>query len=120
MPRPSITGMLDRKMRIWRPTTTQDSIAVEERQYTALAVVDCALNRPSVSEVDTGPGMAPVGQLRWYGRASIDVQPRDVCEIADGAEAGQTFEVNAPPVRPMGHHTQVDCIEWNGQLPDHS
>lgn len=120
MPRPAITGMLDCQMQIWRPNVTDDSIGVEERQYTPVGIVDAFINRPREPIVPVGGGSAPTGAVRWYGRATIDVQPRDICEVISGPESGKTFEVNEPPVRPKNHHTQVDCIEWNGVLPYHS
>lgn len=115
--RPSIAGMFDSKIRIWRPTESKDSVGVAERAYEPLLVVDCFINRGVTPEVDIGPGIAPSGAVRWYGLASIDVQPRDVCEVIEGPDSGRRWEVNQPPVRPKNHHTQVDCIEWNGELP---
>jgi hypothetical protein len=115
--RPSIAGMFDSKIRIWRPAEGKDDLGVEERDYAPVAVVDCFVNRPRQPEADIGAGLAPVGSTRWYGLPSIDVRPRDVCEVVEGPEAGKRFEVNEPPVRPKNHHTQVDCIEFNGTLP---
>lgn len=116
--RPSIAGMFDSKIRIWRPTPETDAVGVEEREYAPVAVVDCFLNRSRTPQVDVGPGEASVGALRWYGLPTIDVRPRDVCEVIDGPDKGRNWEVNEEPVRPKAHHTQVDCIEWNGKLPD--
>jgi hypothetical protein len=115
--RPAISGMFDSEIRIWRPAETKDSVGVEERDYTPIAIVGCFINRPRGLEAETGAGLAPSGGTRWYGLPTIDVQPRDVCEVISGPEQGKLFEVNEPPVRPKNHHTQVDCIEWNGTLP---
>ena len=115
--RPSIAGMLDSRIRIWRPTSVDDAIGVEQRNYVPLATVGAFINRPVEPVAQVGGGLAPTGGVRWYGLPTIDVEPRDVCEVLTGPEAGKTFEVNAPPVRPKDHHTQVDCIEWNGDLP---
>ena len=122
MARPTIDHLLDSIIQIWRPVIADDSIGIEERSYVPVAAVAARCNRPSQVMSDTGPGMAPVGTLRWYGRPDIDVQAKDVCEIVSSPELppGRTFEVNAPPVTPKNHHTQVDCIEWNGELPDDS
>lgn len=117
--RPSIAGMLDCQIQIWRPVTADDAIGVEERTYTPLATVDAFINRPRTPVANLGAGLAPIGSTRWYGLPTIDVQPRDVCEVVSGPEVGKLFEVNEPPVRPKNHHTQVDCIEWNGVLPAH-
>jgi hypothetical protein len=115
--RPLIDRLLDCQIRIWRPTTTNDTIGVEEREYAPSSVVDAFLNRPVEPETPSEGGLAPTGGVRWYGRPDIDVLPRDLCEVLSGPEEGKIFEVNAPPVRPKSHHTQVDCIEWNGVLP---
>lgn len=120
MPRPTIDHLLDTQIQIWRPVITDDAIGVEERSYSPVGFVDAFINRPAQSDAAVGGGMAPSGGVRWYGRPDIDVNTRDVCEVIDGPYAGQTFEVNAPPVRPMNHHTQVDCIEWHGTLNDFS
>jgi len=117
MPRPTIDHLLDTTIQIWRPSITDDSVGIEERDYAPVFTVDAVFNRATQQEANIGAGLAPVGSMRWYGRPDIDVRPRDICEIVDGPEAGKTFEINAPPVRPKGHHTQVDCIEWNGVLP---
>lgn len=118
MPRPTIDHLLDTQIQIWRPIKAKDTIGVEERTYAPFAVYAAVLNRAAMAEANVGGGLAPLGSLRWYGRPDINVQPRDICEIIDGPEAGKTFEINSPPVRPKNHHTQVDCIEWNGKLPD--
>jgi len=115
--RPSVAGMFDSKIQIWRPFVSKDAVGVEERTYVQMEIVDCAINRSSAPETDVGAGYTPVGTIRWYGLASIDVLVRDVCEVIAGPDAGRTWEVNEPPVRPRGHHTEVDCIEWSGQLP---
>lgn len=117
MARPSIAGWFDSRIRIWRPTTTKDALATEERIYVVSSVVECAINRSTTTNALQDGGNARVGTIRWYGLPTIDVQPRDVCEIISGPDAGTTWEVDAEPVHPRGHHTQVDCFEWNGVLP---
>lgn len=116
--RPTIDGLLDSQIQIWRPTRTNDSIGVEEMVLVRTTVVDAFINRPVQSEADLGGGLAPVGSVRWYGKPTIDVLARDICEVIAGPEVGRLFEVNMQPSRPKNHHTQVDCIEWNGTLPD--
>ena len=118
MPRPTIDHLLDCEVRIWRPTVDDDSIGVQEREYASAGTVAAFINRPVLPLANQGGGLAPTGGIRWYGRPDIVVLKRDVIEVMTGPEAGKTFEVNAPPVRPKNHHTQVDCIEWNGNLPE--
>lgn len=115
--RPSITRWFDSTIRVWRPTVTKDDLQVETREYVVVAEYGAAINRSSMSEAQQGGGMIPVGSVRWYGEATINVEARDVCEVLTGPDSGRTWEVNQPPVRPRGHHTQVDCVEWHGILP---
>lgn len=117
MPRPSISGWFDSKIQIYRPTASKDAVGVQENTYVPLAEVECAIDRSRSANTAQGGGNAETGTLRWYGQANIDVQPRDVCAITEGPDAGTTWEVDSYPVRPRGHHTQVDCVEWNGELP---
>ncbi len=118
MPRPSISGWFDSRIRIWRPTVTKDALQAEKRIYAVSSVVECAINRSLSTNALQDGGNATVGTIRWYGLASIDVKPRDLAEIVSGPDAGTTWEVDAVKVRPRAHHTQVDCFEWNGKLPE--
>lgn len=118
MPRPSIDHLFDSQIRIWRPAATTDDLAIEHRTYTPLATVGAAINRSKTAVTQVPGGMNTVGSLRWYGRPTIDVHKRDVCEIVGGPDAGTKWEVDAEPVRPRGHHTQVDCVEWHGDLSE--
>jgi hypothetical protein len=116
--RPSIAGWFDSTIRIRRPTPTLDVLKVESLEYTVIDTVGAKINRSKTPVVPTSGGEAPNGTIRWYGLVSIDVQPRDICEVLTGPDAGRTWEVNELPVRPSNHHTQVDCVEWHGELPD--
>lgn len=115
--RPRISSWFDSHIRIWRPTETKDVLKVAKQTYVVVAVVGCRLNRSGTTTAQVGAGMTRVGQLRWYGNPDIDIKRRDVCEVIDGPENKLTWEVDAEPVRPGGHHTQVDCVEWHGNLP---
>jgi hypothetical protein len=117
MPRPSIAGMFDSQIRIRRPHTTTSGPAIEQRTYTVVGTVDAAINRSRSPQAPASGGLARSGIIRWYGLASIDVRERDVCEVIAGPDAGAIWEVNERPVRPRNHHTQVDCVEFNGTLP---
>lgn len=117
MPRPAVTGMFDSSIRIWRGTPSTDAIAAQSIAYTPIATVGAAINRSRSPLTPSDGGVAPSGIIRWYGEASIDIQHRDLCEVVSGPDAGKTWEVNEIPVRPRGHHVQVDCVEWNGVLP---
>lgn len=118
MARPTIDGLLDSQIQIWRPTRTADDVGVEEMTLVQTSVVAAFINRPAQAEASVGGGLAPIGSVRWYGKPTIDVRARDVCEVVAGPETGRLFEVNMQPSRPKNHHTQVDCIEWNGALPE--
>lgn len=117
--RPTIDRLFDHQVRVWRPSVTRDEHGAEERSYTpALEPVGCALKRAASPLSDVGPGLAPSGRRRFYLRPDADVQPRDVLELTAGPDAAghTTWEVDEPPVRPSGHHTQVDTIAWTGEL----
>lgn len=120
MPRPSIAGWFDSEIRVWRADTSKDALAVEDRLLVPLATVGAAINRSNTASATQAGGTAIVGTLRWYGLPTIDVRERDVCEIISGPDAGTTWEVDALPVRPRNHHTQVDCVEWHGTLTEPS
>lgn len=115
--RPPISGWFDSTIRIWRPDTVTDDLKVEERYYSIIDTYGAAINRSNMNVALQGGGMAPVGTIRWYGEPTIDVQPRDVCEVLTGPDSGRTWEVNEPVTHPRGHHSQVDCIEFHGVLP---
>ncbi len=118
---PRIDRLFDHTVRIWRPRADANNrLGVEVRAYTRAADLGCALNRDVAAEQDVGPGMEPIGRRRFYMRPDADVRARDVVQIMTGPDAGadQTWEVDQDPVRPRGHHTQVDAILWTGDLPD--
>jgi len=116
--RPSIDSLFDHDVRVWRPTKERSTLGVEERTYQVhIAEARCKVNRPTAPSSDTGPGMAPTGARRLYMRPDVDVQARDLVELTAGPDAGSFWEVDQLPSRPMGHHTQLDCIAWNGVTP---
>ena len=117
MPRPSIARWFDSKIRIWRPTSETDALAIEHRTYEPVGEVGAVINRSTTITAEVQGGMNRNGSLRWYGRPNINIRPRDVCDIIEGPDAGNAWEVDAVPVHPRGHHTQVDCVEWHGTLP---
>lgn len=114
--RPSIAGWFDSRIRIWRTISGRDAVAAETRTYVPVTIYDAAINRSKTKTMPSDAGMQEIGTLRWYGLPGIDVRPRDICEVIAGPDAGHTWEVDAEPVHPRGHHTQVDCIQWNGTL----
>lgn len=116
--RPSVAGMFDSTIRIWRPTVTRGQAGIDNQQYTPLLIVGAAINRSRTPQAPQDGGLARSGIIRWYGLPTIDVRERDVVEVVTGPDAGRTWEVNEQPTRPRGHHTEVDCVEWNGILPD--
>lgn len=119
MARPKIDRLFDHVVIVWRPTADANNrLGVEQRAYSpAYQGVGCAVNRNESRMADTGPGMDPVGQRRMYFRPDADVRARDVIQIVEGPDSPGTWEVDQPPTRPRGHHTQVDGIAWNGILP---
>jgi hypothetical protein len=121
VPRPSVAGWFDSTIQIWRPSVTRDELGAETRTYARLGTpVGASINRSRTPSAPAAAGLTPTGQLRWYGLPTLDIVARDVCEVLTGPDAGRTWEVNEMPVRPRGHHTQVDCIEWHGVLEEAS
>lgn len=117
MPRPSVSGMFDSTIRVWRPTTTTSGPAIEKREYAIVGVFGAAINRSRTPQSPQDGGLARSGIIRWYGLPTIDVQERDLCDVLTGPDAGAMWEINERPTRPRDHHTQVDCVEFNGVRP---
>jgi hypothetical protein len=116
---PRIDRLFDHQVRIWRPTASiANRIGAEERTYQPVGVAGAVVNRNVSPMSDQGVGMVPTGRRRLYMRPDADVLERDVVQVIDGPDAGESWEVDQPPSRPRGHHTQVDAIAWNGQLPE--
>ncbi len=122
MAAPRIDRLFDHKVLVWRPTATHaNRLGAQTRTHTQVGTLQgAAVNRESAPMADQGVGMVPTGRRRLYMRPDANVQERDVVQIVDGPDAGGTWEVDQPPTRPRGHHTQVDAIAWNGQLPETS
>lgn len=118
MARPSIDSLFDHDVRIWRPTPERSALGVDERTYRVqIPAARAKVNRSTAPSADTGPGMQPTGSRRLYMRPDADIQARDLVELVAGPDAPQFWEVDQIPSRPMGHHTQLDCIAWNGVRP---
>jgi len=118
MPRPAISGLFDSTIQIWRATTSTTGPAIEKREYAkVVAPVGAVVNRSRTPNTPGDAGLQRSGIIRWYGRPTTDVQERDVCEVLTGPDAGAKWEVNEKPAHPRGHHVQVDCVEFNGVLP---
>lgn len=118
MAAPAIERLFDSTVRIWRATPERSALGVEERTYFVVIVsAGAKVNRSTAPEADGGPGLQPTGGRRIYMKPDVDVQSRDLVELVTGADAPQFWEVNEPPTRPQDHHTQLDCIAWNGETP---
>lgn len=118
MARPAIDRLFDHTVRVWRPTPERSSLGVEERTYTVVdASAGAKLDRSTAPVADRGLGLAPIGRRRLYMRPDADILARDLIEVLTGPDAPQFWEVDEPPTRPMHHHTQLDCIFWDGVAP---
>jgi hypothetical protein len=114
-----IERLQDHTVRVWRPVTVPDAIGADQRTYAPVGEPEPAkVNRNVAPTGDAGPGFAAIGRRRLYMKPGVDVEERDVLELVTGPDAPQTLEVDEPPTRPRGHHCQVDCILWRGQLPE--
>lgn len=113
---PSIAGLLDSIVRIWRPSPVQDGLGVEQSSYALVGEFGAAFNRSTAPVAPVAGGLAPTGRLRIYLPPDADVQPRDVVQVVSGPVSHLTWEVDEPPTRLRGHHTQLDTIAWEGDL----
>jgi hypothetical protein len=116
--RPTIKHWQDATIRIWRANIVRDDLGTELRDYFVVNTYPAAINRSNMAVVPSDGGLASKGKVRWYGDYGIDVQQRDICEVMTGPETGNTWEVNQSPSHPQSSHTQVDCIEYHGGLPN--
>lgn len=118
MARPRIDRMFDHRFRLWRPTVTKNRLGAEERSYELIGSYGCAVNRAVDPVAPVAGGLAPTGRIRIYARPDTLAVERDVIELYQGPDAPGTWEVDQPPTRPRGHHTQLDAIAWHGLLPE--
>jgi hypothetical protein len=119
MARPTIDHLFDHTVRVWRPTSSKGRLGQEERTYAHVINGRAALNRAVDPVAPVAAGLAPTGRIRIYLRPDANVQERDVIQIVTGPDAPGTWEIDQPPTRPRGHHTQVDAIAWHGVLPEY-
>lgn len=125
--RPSLAHLFDHQVRVWRADVVAGTLAAERRIYAVLiepADVNAAVQRPrarlSPPLGGLGAGLAVIGERVIYMLASEDVRERDVIQIISGPELAATpatWEVDAPPTRPRGHHLELICKAFHGALP---
>lgn len=114
----AFADLLDHTVRVRRPTESKDNpLRVVERSYPVIGTYPCAVNRTQARIGDVGPGLAPIGDRVVYLEASADVAARDILELLTGPDAPETLEIDRPPTRPRGHHTELICLFYNGTLP---
>jgi hypothetical protein len=113
----SFSSLLDHTARVWRPTSAKGQLREEVRTHSVVGIFPCTKKRPSARIGDVGPGMAPIGETSIYMEAGADVLERDVIQLLTGPDAPDTFEIDAPPTRPRGHHIELTCQYFLGILP---
>lgn len=114
----SFAALLDHEVRIWARQVTLGRLREEIVTYTAqTTLVPGACRRPTAPVASIGAGLDPVGERVVYLPATASLQPRDLVELVTGPEAPNVLEVNQPPTRPRGHHTELSCRFWHGTLP---
>lgn len=111
-----ITHLLDHTGTIFRPTVTYGAVREEIRTLVEVGSVRCAVRRPRALLGDTGAGVGPIGERVIYMDPEVDVAERDVIRLDTGPDTG-TFEVDGPPTRPRGHHVELRCRHWVGEIP---
>jgi len=115
----SFSSLLDHTARIWRRTVTKGpNLREEVVDYVPLTVVACTKKRPEARLIDIGPGLASEGIRTVYMEAAEDAIERDVLEFLTGPDVPETLEIDSPPTRPRGHHLELTCRLFTGQLPE--
>ena len=114
----AFSDLLDHTVRVRRPTESYDNpLRVLERAYPVVGTYPAAVNRTKARIGDAGPGLAPIGDRVVYMEASADVEARDILELMSGPDAPEQLEIDRPPTRPRGHHTELICLFYRGTLP---
>lgn len=114
----AFADLLDYTVRVWRPAAAPGVALEDVREYEPAALlIPGTCHRPRILLADTGPGLADQGERVWYFNPTADVQERDVLETVTGPEVGKRYEVDGPPAFPRGHHQEVPCKPFLGDLP---
>jgi len=117
----ALEDLYDHRIRIWRPTASRGPLREETRSYAIVleppSIFNATVRRPTARLANPGPGLAPVGERKVYCASETPVQARDVVELVSGPEAPSLLEVDEPPTRPRGHHTELTCRFFVGAAP---
>ena len=110
-------SLLDHEVRIWTRSVVLGRVREETVSYASGDLLPAAVRRPTAPVASVGAGLAPVGERIVYLLATVTVAPRDLVEIVSGPDAPGWLEVDEPPTRPRGHHTELTCRFWHGDPP---
>lgn len=116
-----IASLLDHTCNVWRLTETTDPIyrSVEQGYTQVHTAIPCTFQRRNTAMGEEGPGVRPVGDRRVYFDVGPAIEDRDIVELVTGP-AGfvgpQLLEVESFAA-PRGHHVELRCSEWEGELP---
>jgi len=113
----SFLGLLDRTMVIHRPLDSSGELRTRATSYVPQGgPVPFTARRPVGLLTDVGPGLADVGDRTVYCEADVDVRERDVLEQMTGPDDLALLEVTGPVARPRGHHCELRCRFFLGDL----
>jgi hypothetical protein len=117
------TDLLDHVCRVWRRTETLGTRSETVVTYAVPAGYEqlaCAVTRRRSVLGDEGTGLKPVGQRTVYlGHDGLTWRDRDVVEVFSGPslyDGAMRLEVVSIAV-PRGHHVELVCEEFAGDLP---
>lgn len=111
-----IKHLLNHTASVWRPVETEGAMRSVQKVYTKISTVRVAVRRPATSMGEAGPGLTPTGERVIYSIPGWDIQPFDVLELTSGPDSPGRWEVDEPPTRPRGHHMEIRCRAYAGDL----
>lgn len=101
-------------VRFWSYVEGIGPYATVERTWTAGPVVSADVQHRQQAQADPGPGVTGQGTWKVYAHP-VDVVPQMVVEVVTGPNAPQKLAIeDAYNVR--GHHVQLTCSAWKGDL----
>lgn len=117
-----ITGLLDHTANYWRLTETKGTEFRETIQTLVQVNADpipCTFQRRDTLLGQQGPGLRAIGDRRVYFDTGPLFEDRDVIELVSGPTGfvgPQLLEVESIAI-PRGHHIELRCTEFKGELP---
>lgn len=114
-----IGHLLDHTCNVWRLVPSRGTFGETVNQYQKVySSLPLTFTRRSTVLGALGPGLTPSGDRSVYLDTGPAFQDRDVVEVTDGPMGfvgPQLLEVESIAV-PRGHHIELRCSEFSGDL----